>query len=180
MFYDFSNEAGQYVSEQCLVQPLYSCKEGPPTWSRWWSKYCCMATSSSLAHRVNCGQTAGLCYLSLPPDHSAEAWGREDNHASPHPAVNPPFYALPIWVRKLANSSHCLWAGLYLAEPHVFQAEDKPLAPLWSRRQREAQREWSAYWRPCHRITPLVFFSLIQAIRQSASWEGATCSDDTE
>lgn len=26
MFYGFSNEAGQYVSEQCLVQPLYSSK----------------------------------------------------------------------------------------------------------------------------------------------------------
>lgn len=77
------------MSEQCLVQPLYSSEGGPPTWSQWWSKYCCMATSPSLACRVNCGRTAGLCYLSLPPDHRAEAWGREDEHGS-HPS--------PLWI----------------------------------------------------------------------------------
>lgn len=95
VFYGFSNEAGQYVSEQCLVQPLYSSEGGPPTWSQWWSKYCCMATSPSLARRVNCGRTAGLCYLSLPPDHRAEAWGGEYDHASPpshceSPTLGPP------------------------------------------------------------------------------------------
>lgn len=88
-----------------------------------------MATSPSLAHRVNCGQTAGLCYLSLPPDHSAEARGGEDNHASPPPVplLLPHSLPSPILVRKLANGSQCLWAGLNLAESHVFQAEDKPL-----------------------------------------------------
>lgn len=32
-------------------------------------KYCSVATSHSPAHRVNCGWTAGQCYLSLHPDH---------------------------------------------------------------------------------------------------------------
>lgn len=41
---------------------------GPPTWSQQWSKYCCMATSLSLAHSVNCGRSAERCYLSLPAD----------------------------------------------------------------------------------------------------------------
>lgn len=36
MFYGFSNGPGQYVSERCLVQPLYSSEVGggPPTCSR--------------------------------------------------------------------------------------------------------------------------------------------------
>ncbi len=177
MFYGFSNEAGQYVSEQCLVQPLYSSEGGPPTWSQWWSKYCYMATSPFLARRVNCGRTAGLCYLSLPPDHRAEAWGGEDNHPPPHTHT----YSLPSPSRPGSQLMVVDVSGLGWTwpSPTVFQAEDKPLTPLWSRRQSEAQREWGAYWRPCHRMTPSVSFPVIQDIRQSAPWEGTTCSDDT-
>lgn len=41
-------------------------------------KYCSVATSHSPAHRVNCGWTAGQCYLSLRADHrdSALSWLR--------------------------------------------------------------------------------------------------------
>lgn len=183
-FMAFPNEAGQYVSEQCLVQSLYSSQGGPPTWSQWWSKYCCIATSPSIACRVNCGWTLGLCYLSLPPDHRDRGLRRRGRSpptttTTPRPTVNPPPSALPVLVRKPANSSRCLWAGLNLAEPHVFQAKDKPLTPLWSRRRSEDQREWGAYWSPCHRMTPSVSFPLIQDIRQSVWWDGATCSDNT-
>lgn len=141
---------------------------GPPTWSQWWSKYCYMATSPSLARRVNCGQTAGPCYLSLPPDLKSEASlrGRVQSHKCSQPTVNPRLSDLAVLAMKLANSSPCLWAGFNLAESHIFHAVDKPLTPLWSRRKSEAQREWGAYWRPCHRMTPLVSFPLIQDIRQ--------------
>lgn len=39
-------------------------------------KYCSVATSHSPAHRVNCGWTAGQCYLSLRPDHRDSALSR--------------------------------------------------------------------------------------------------------
>lgn len=105
-FMAFPNEPGQYVSEQCLVQSLYSSQGGgPPTWSQWWSKYCCMATSPSIARRVNCGQAAGLCYLSLPPDHGGRGlrwrgWSRQ-----------PPF-SVPLWIPHPLPSPS--WSGSQL------------------------------------------------------------------
>ena len=161
-----------WVSSVWCSHCIPARRGGPPTWSQWWSKYCYMATSPSLARRVNCGPTAGLCYLSLPPDHRGRGlrWRGRSQPAAPHPPPPPP--SILLWIpHSLPSPSRpgsqlivvrCLWAGLNLAEPHVFQAEDKPLTPLWSRRQSEAQREWGAYWRPCHRMTPLVSFPLIQ------------------
>lgn len=66
MFYGFSSEAGQYVSAQCLVQPLCSGEWGPPTSSQWWHKYCYMAVTSPFprSQKVNC-RTAERCHLSF-------------------------------------------------------------------------------------------------------------------
>lgn len=66
------NEPGQYVSEQCLVHSLYSSEGGDhPHEVSDGVNTVAWATSPSTARRVNCGRTAGLCYLSLLPDQGA-------------------------------------------------------------------------------------------------------------
>lgn len=66
------------MSEQCLVQPLCSSEGGGRGGDHPHEVSDEVNTAArprplSLTHRVNCGQTVGLCYLSLPPDRSPEA-----------------------------------------------------------------------------------------------------------
>lgn len=120
VFYCFSNEAGQYVNEQCLVQPLYSSQGGPPTWSQWWSKYCCADTSPSLARRVNCGPMAELCYLSLSPaNRCLRHWGQSRRALSLSPSLPSPSWSGNQLI--VVDVSGLGW----LAESHVFQEDDK-------------------------------------------------------
>lgn len=102
VFYGFSNEAGQYVSEQCLVQLLYSSEGGPPTWSQ-------------LLFRghvpLPCSQDKlwldGRAMLSqLAPRSQMLAWGWECSHPAVHLWLCAAFSVLTV---KALNTSPCLW-----------------------------------------------------------------------
>lgn len=116
MFYGFSNEAGQRaVSGAAIV--FQRGGDHPHDGS---DEVNAAAWPRPLPHRVNCGQMARLCYLSLPPDYRPEA---EAITPTPHPAEKLPLSAPP--VRKpVIVVSVC---GLSLAKPSVSKDE-----VLWS------------------------------------------------
>lgn len=163
-----------WVSSVWCSHCIPARRGGPPTWSQWWSKYCYMATSPSLARRVNCGPTAGLCYLSLPPDHRGRGLrrrGRSQPTPRPpphplHPAVNPPLSALPVQARKPANSSPMSLGWVELGRAPCLssrrQTADAPLEP----KAKWGPKGMRCLLTPCHRMTPLVSFPLIQDSRR--------------
>lgn len=137
---------------------------GPPTWIQWWSKYCCMATSPSRAHRVNCGRTAGLCYLSLPPDHGAEAW---DDHANASPCCESPTLPSLSWSGSQLIVVNVFGLGWTWQALTSFKPKTNRLRPSGAEgkarpRGNEVPKDALVTgWRPWF------FFPLMQDIRQS-------------
>lgn len=157
MFYGFSNGPGQYVSKRCLVQPLYSSEVGGDH-----PHEAGTATSPFfLTRKANCGPEAVPCYLSLPPDHRADAGA--NNHARTH---------IPLWVQPTPTSdcphlqivALVSQLGLNLEEPHDCCAVDKLLTSLRSRKKKEKEvserpEGMRCLLMPMPQADPLVFLS---------------------
>lgn len=90
------------------------------------------------------------------------AWGGEYSHTSTP--------TLPWIPNSLPASPSCMWnqkIGVHVSElgwtwqrsPHLSCGGPTARAPL--AQEKRGQREWSAYWCLCHRMTPLASFSLI-------------------
>lgn len=118
---------------------------GPPTWSRWWSKYCCRAVSPPLACRVN-----GWALLSqLVSRSQGMRWRGRSRQRSPSSCESLPLCPPPALVRKLANSSQCLWAWFELGTaPCLLSWRQTAYAPL------EPKAEWGPEGMRCL-LTPV-------------------------